>query len=160
VDTFEVRVARLEEQIVKPDPPTAEECLDRAEDYFARGQLEFAEFWLDTAKWTSRQADRRISLDEVEKLLDELDQEGPAARLEARRPSGPKGNQGCMFTYLLHLEDGSDAGEATYSVQIRPGEEILVGNGRRFRVLDVVPSGDEEEMSFVGMLKIEAAKAI
>lgn len=157
MDTFEVRVARLEEQIVKPDPPTAEECLDRAEDYFARGQLEFAEFWLDTAKWTSRQADRRMSLDEVEQLLDELDREGSAARLEARRPSGPREDGGSMFTYQLHLEDGSDAGEATYSVQIRPGEEILVGNGRRFRVLEVVPSEDEEEMSFVGMLKVEAA---
>ena len=157
MDTFEVRVARLEEQIVKPDPPTAEECLDRAEDYFARGQREFAEFWLDTAKWTSGQADRRMSLAEVEKLLDELDQEGPAGGLEARRPSGPRGNGGSMFTYQLHLEDGSDAGEATYSVRIRPGEEILVGNGRRFRVLDVVPSGDEEEMSFVGLLKVEAA---
>lgn len=157
MDTFEVRVARLEEQIVKPDPPTAEECLDRAEDYFARGQLEFAEFWLDTAKWTSGQADRRLSLAEVERLLDELDQEGPDPRLEARRPSGPKGNAGSMFTYQLHLEDGSDAGEATYSVQIRPGEEILAGNGRRFHVLDVVPFEEEEEMSVVGMLKIEAA---
>lgn len=39
-----------------------------------------------------------------------------------------------MFTYRLHLEDGSDAGQATYSVLIKPGEEILVGNGRRFRV--------------------------
>jgi len=74
VDTFEARVARLEEQIVKPDPPTAEECLDRAEDYLARAQLEFAEFWLDTAKLT-RQAERRLILDEVEKLLDEFDQE-------------------------------------------------------------------------------------
>jgi hypothetical protein len=34
-----------------------------------------------------------------------------------------------MFRYRLHLEDGSDAGEACYSVPIRPGEEILVGNG-------------------------------
>ena len=157
MDTFEVRVARLEEQIVKPDPPTAEECLDRAEDYFARGQLEFAEFWLDTAKWTRGQADRRLSLDEVEKLLDGLDQEGPDARLEARRPSGPKGNARSMFTYLLHLADGSDAGEATYSVQIRPGEEILVGNGRRLRVLDVVPFEDEDESPFAGLLQVEAA---
>ena len=39
-------------------------------------------------------------------------------------------NGGAMFTYRLHFEDGSDAGEATYSVLIRPGEEILVGNGR------------------------------
>jgi hypothetical protein len=157
VDTFEVRVARLEEQIVKPDPPTAEECLDRAEDYFARGQLEFAEFWLDTAKWTSRQADRRISLDEVEKLLDELDQEGPAARREARRPSGPKRNAGSIYTYRLNLPDGSDAGTATYAVLVRPGEEILVGNGRRFRVVDVVPFEEEDESQFVGLLKVEAA---
>jgi hypothetical protein len=34
------------------------------------------------------------------------------------------------------LEDGTDAGTATYAVLVRPGEEILVGNGRRFRVLD------------------------
>jgi hypothetical protein len=25
-----------------------------------------------------------------------------------------------MFTYRLHLEDGSDAGEATYPVMIKP----------------------------------------
>lgn len=62
-----------------------------------------------------------------------------------------------MFTYRLHLEDGSDAGEATYSVLIRPGEEILVGNGRRFRVLDVVPFEEEDESPFVGLLQVEAA---
>ena len=61
-----------------------------------------------------------------------------------------------MFTYRLHFEDGSDAGEATYAVMVKPGEEILVGNGRRFRVLDVVPF-DEEESPFVGLLKVEAA---
>jgi hypothetical protein len=47
-----------------------------------------------------------------------------------------------MYTYRLHLEDGSDAGTATYAVLVKPGEEILVGNGRRFRVLDVVPFDD------------------
>jgi hypothetical protein len=31
-------------------------------------------------------------------------------------------------------------GEATYAVLIKPGEEILVGNGRRFRVLAVARS--------------------
>jgi len=61
-----------------------------------------------------------------------------------------------VFRYRLHFEDGSDAGEATYSVLVKPGEEILVGNGRRFRVLDVVPF-DEEESPFVGLLKVEAA---
>jgi hypothetical protein len=57
----------------------------------------------------------------------------------------------------MHLEDGSDVGEATYAVLIKPGEEILVGNGRRFRVLDVVPFGEEDESPFVGLLKVEAA---
>jgi len=61
-----------------------------------------------------------------------------------------------MYTYRLHLEDGSDAGTATYAVLVRPGEEILVGNGRRFRVLDVVPFDEEDESPFVGLLQVEA----
>jgi hypothetical protein len=60
-----------------------------------------------------------------------------------------------MFTYRLHLEDGSDAGEATYAVMVKPGEEILVGNGRRFRVLDVVPFEEEGESPFVGLLQVQ-----
>ena len=62
-----------------------------------------------------------------------------------------------MFRYRLHLEDGSDAGEATYAQLIKPGEEILVGNGRRFRVLAVVPFEEEDESLFVGLLQVEAA---
>ena len=61
-----------------------------------------------------------------------------------------------MFTYRLHLTYGSDAGEATYSVMIKPGEEILVGNGRRFRVLDLVPI-EEQDSRVVGLLQVEAA---
>ncbi len=38
-----------------------------------------------------------------------------------------------MYTYLLHHKDGSDAGQVTYSVLIKPREEILVGNGRHVR---------------------------
>lgn len=60
-----------------------------------------------------------------------------------------------MFTYRLHLEDGSDAGQATYAIMIKPGEEILVGNGLRFRVLDVVPI-DEEDSPIGGLLQVEA----
>jgi hypothetical protein len=56
----------------------------------------------------------------------------------------------------LHLEDGSDAGEATYAVLIKPGEEILVGNGRRFRVLDLIPV-ENEGSPYVGLLQVEAA---
>jgi hypothetical protein len=40
---------------------------------------------------------------------------------------------------------------------IKPGEEILFGNGRRFRVLDVVPFGAEDKSPFVGLLRVEAA---
>jgi hypothetical protein len=65
-------------------------------------------------------------------------------------------NGGTIFRYQLHLADGTNAGEATYAVMIKPGEEILLGNGRRFRVLDVVPF-EESESSFVGLLQIEAA---
>jgi hypothetical protein len=50
-----------------------------------------------------------------------------------------------------------DLGEATYAMQIKPDEEILVGNGRRLRVLAVVPFEDADQLGFVGMLKVEAA---
>jgi hypothetical protein len=50
-----------------------------------------------------------------------------------------------MFRYRLHSPDGDDLGEAAYAVMIKPGEEILVGNGRRLRVLDVVAFGEEDE---------------
>ena len=62
-----------------------------------------------------------------------------------------------MFTYRLHLEDGSDAGEATYAQMIKPGEEIIAGSNERFRVLDVVPFEEEDESPFVGLLQVEAA---
>ena len=40
---------------------------------------------------------------------------------------------------------------------IRPGDEILLGTGQRFRVLDVVPFEEEDESPFVGLLQVEAA---
>jgi hypothetical protein len=43
-----------------------------------------------------------------------------------------------MFTYRLHLADGSDVGEAAYPGRIKVGEELFFGGGRRFRILDVV----------------------
>jgi hypothetical protein len=61
-----------------------------------------------------------------------------------------------MFTYRLNLKDGSDAGVATYSVMVQPGEEIVVGDGRRFRVLDLIPV-ENEDSPFVGLLLVEAA---
>jgi hypothetical protein len=40
---------------------------------------------------------------------------------------------------------------------VKVGEELFFGNGRRFRVLDVVPLGGDDESRFVGMLKVELA---
>ena len=62
-----------------------------------------------------------------------------------------------MFTYLLHLEDGSDAGEATHAQMIHPGDEIHLGAGQPFRVVDVVPFEEEDESPFVGLVRVEAA---
>jgi hypothetical protein len=61
-----------------------------------------------------------------------------------------------MFRYRLHSPDGDDLGEATYAVMIKPDEEILVGNGRRLRVLAVLPFEDDES-PFVGLLQVESA---
>ena len=55
-----------------------------------------------------------------------------------------------MFRYRLHLEDGSDAGEATYAQMIKPGEEIIAGNNLRFRVVDFVPFEEEGRVAFRG----------
>jgi hypothetical protein len=62
-----------------------------------------------------------------------------------------------MYTYKLHLADGSDGGTATYAVLVQPAEEILIGNGRRFLVLDLVPFEEEDESPFVGLLQVEVA---
>ena len=62
-----------------------------------------------------------------------------------------------MFRYRLHSPDGDDLGEATYAMQIKPGDEIHIGAGQRFRVLDVVPFDEEDESPFVGLLWVEAA---
>ncbi len=59
-----------------------------------------------------------------------------------------------MFRYRLHSPEGDDLGEATYAVMIKPGEEIHLGAGQRFTVVDVVPFA-EDESRFVG-LQVEA----
>jgi hypothetical protein len=42
-------------------------------------------------------------------------------------------------------------------MMIEPGEEIHLGAGQRFRVIDVVPFAEEDESPFVGLLQVEAA---
>jgi hypothetical protein len=63
---------------------------------------------------------------------------------------------GDVFRYRLHSPDGGDLGEATYAQMIHPGDEIHLGAGQRFRVLDVVPFEEEDESPFVGLLQVEA----
>lgn len=48
-------------------------------------------------------------------------------------------------------------GEATYPDLVKVGEELFFGGGRRFRVIDVVPFGEEDDSPFVGLLQVEAA---
>jgi hypothetical protein len=62
-----------------------------------------------------------------------------------------------MFRYRLHSPDGDDLGEATYAMMIKQGEEILLGAGKRFRVLDAEPFEEEDESPFGGLLQVEAA---
>jgi hypothetical protein len=64
---------------------------------------------------------------------------------------------GEVFRYRLHTVDGDDIGDAVYTMEIKPGEQILFGNGRAYHVLDVAPFDEEDESPFVGMLKVEAA---
>ena len=48
-----------------------------------------------------------------------------------------------MFRYQLHLADASNAGEATYAQMIHVGDDIHLGAGQRFRVVNVVVFDDE-----------------
>jgi hypothetical protein len=65
-----------------------------------------------------------------------------------------------MFTYRLHLADGSDVGEATYPDRVKVGEELFFGGGRRFPVRDVVIFDEEDESPFMGLLKVETIGAV
>jgi hypothetical protein len=80
----------------------------------------------------------------------------PIVSSVSRSAKGLRGGE--IYRYRMHLEDGSDVGEATYAVLIKPGEEILVGNGRRFRVLAVVPF-EEEDPQLLGLLQVEGRVA-
>jgi hypothetical protein len=61
-----------------------------------------------------------------------------------------------LYRYRLHYEDGSEAGEAHYAVNIKPDETIWTGDGRELRVLDVVPI-EEADSPYCGLLRVRAA---
>jgi hypothetical protein len=60
-----------------------------------------------------------------------------------------------MYHYRLFEVDGTGAGEAHYAVLIEPGETIWTGDGRKLRVVSVVPV-EEEGSPFVGLLRVES----
>ena len=59
-----------------------------------------------------------------------------------------------FYRYRLFEVDGTEAGEAHYAVLIEAGEVIFTGDGRKLRVVDVVPV-EEEGSPFVGLLRVE-----
>ena len=59
-----------------------------------------------------------------------------------------------LYRYRLFEVDGSEAGEAHYAVLIDAGETIWTGDGRKLRVVDVVPV-EEEGSPFVGLLRVD-----
>jgi hypothetical protein len=64
-----------------------------------------------------------------------------------------------LFRYRVHLEDGSDAGEATYAQMIHLGDEIHLVAGQRFRGVDVVEFDEEDEWPLIGLLQVEATSS-
>jgi hypothetical protein len=61
-----------------------------------------------------------------------------------------------IYRYRIFEADGSDAGEAHYAVRIAAGEIVWTGDGRTFRVIDVVATEDASD-EYVGTLSVEAA---
>ena len=59
------------------------------------------------------------------------------------------------YRYKLADADGDEIGEAHYAVLIQPGEEIIIGAGRKMRVLSVI-AVEEEDSPYVGLLQVEA----
>jgi hypothetical protein len=62
-----------------------------------------------------------------------------------------------MFHYKLHWADRSEAGDASYAINIKPGDLIWIPSpNRQLRVLELVPV-EEEDSPYQGLRKVEAA---
>jgi hypothetical protein len=59
-----------------------------------------------------------------------------------------------FYRYRVHELDGSDAGEAHYGILVEAGETIWTGDGRKLRVVDVVPVEGVDGSPFVGLLRV------
>ena len=72
-----------------------------------------------------------------------------------RRPR-PGSEERCSGTDSTRRTGKISAKRPTRSV-IKPGEEIHLGAGQRFSVIDVVPFEEQDASPFVGLLQVEAA---
>jgi hypothetical protein len=63
---------------------------------------------------------------------------------------------GVVYRYRLFELDGAECGEAHCAVLIQPGETIVIGAGRKVRIIDVAPV-EKEDSRFVGVLMVEPA---
>ena len=61
-----------------------------------------------------------------------------------------------MFRYRLHLEDGTELGEAVYIQMVYPGEIIWAAGTQQFRIVALVPTEEDSEI-YTGILMVEAA---
>ncbi|HEY2371981.1 MAG TPA: hypothetical protein VGH82_05490 [Gaiellaceae bacterium] len=61
-----------------------------------------------------------------------------------------------MFRYKLHLQDGTEVGEAVYAQHVYPGEIVWAAGAKKFRIVSVVPMKDDSDV-YVGLLMVEAA---
>jgi hypothetical protein len=59
-----------------------------------------------------------------------------------------------VFRYRLHSPDGDDFGEATYAVMIHQGEEIRLGAGRSYRVLEPRASRRRKGPTIAGVAEL------
>ena len=64
---------------------------------------------------------------------------------------------GTLYRYRLFELDGAECSEAHYAVLIESGEIIWTGDGRKLRVVDVVPV-EEDDSPFVRFLRVEPTK--
>jgi hypothetical protein len=61
-----------------------------------------------------------------------------------------------LYRYKLHWADGSEAGDASYAINIKPGDLIWIPSpNRQLRVLELVEIAEAD--SYKGLLKVEAA---
>lgn len=59
-----------------------------------------------------------------------------------------------LYRYRLYDADGNEVGEAHYAVLIKADETIYAGDGRKLRVVSVVPVEDERS-DYAGLLTVE-----